>query len=61
MKTLEFKLCVAIAAELEQFQRASAEVDRELIRLSRARAPLERLRVATRAQKALAKFRPSRA
>lgn len=44
------------AAETEQLQKAAAEVDRGLLRLSLARSPRERLRVATRAQKALAKF-----
>ena len=42
---------------IEQLERAAREVDRTLLRLCLARSPRERLRVATRAQKALGKFR----
>ena len=44
------------SAALEQFQAAAAEVDRTLFQLTLARSPRERLRTATRAQKALSKF-----
>ncbi len=44
------------SASLEQFRRAASEVDRTLLQLSLRRSPRERLRVATRAQKALSKF-----
>lgn len=43
-------------AELDELKKASTEVDRGLLRLSLGRSPCERLRVATRAQKALSKF-----
>jgi hypothetical protein len=41
---------------LAQFEAAAAEVDRTLLQLTLARSPRERLRAATRAQKALSKF-----
>lgn len=46
------------SANGEQLEKAAAEVDRELLDLALARSPRERLRVATRAQRALSKFRP---
>jgi hypothetical protein len=45
------------ALGVERFEQAAAEVDRTLLRECLARTPRERLRVATRAQRALAKFR----
>jgi hypothetical protein len=44
-------------AEREQAERAAAEVDVQLLELALARSPRERLRVATRAQRALGRLR----